>query len=71
MRIANIFNKNLSMKDVVIACAVNPDVLPHIKALNHTGKRGRPSATVNGKVVVSTLIKHNAKDAIAFVKELV
>ena len=71
MRIANIFNKTLSMKDVVVACAVHPDVLPHIKALTHTGKRGRPSATVNGKLVVSTLIKHKAKDAIAFVKELV
>lgn len=71
MRIASIFNKPLAMKDVINACAVHPDVLPHIKALTHTGKRGRPSATVNGKLVVSALIKHKAKDAIAFVRELV
>jgi hypothetical protein len=71
MRIANIFNKTLSMKDVVNACAVHPDVLPHIKALTKTGKRGRPSGKVNGKLVVSALIKHKAQDAIAFVRELV
>jgi hypothetical protein len=69
-RIPSIFNTNLPMSKVIIACAIEPDCIPAIKALNHTGKRGRPSKTVNGKAVHSVLTKAKAPAAMAAFKEL-
>lgn len=69
-RIPNLFNVDLPMSKVIIACAIEPDCVPAIKALNRTGKRGRPSKTVNGKKVYSILTRAKAPAALAAFKEL-
>lgn len=70
-RIPSIFNTTMPLSKVIIACAIEPDVVPAIKALTHTGKRGRPSNKVNGKAVFSLLTKAKAPAALAAFKEMV
>lgn len=70
-RIANIFNTDLPVKKVICAIAAEPHTVPLVKALTHTGKRGRPKATINGRKVLEVLTKAKAAYALKAFKELV
>lgn len=70
-RIANIFNVDLPINKVLIAVAGEPHTVPLVKALVHTGKRGRPAHTVNAKRVFSVLNKANAPFAMSQLREMI
>ena len=62
----------LPIKSVISVCAMHPAILPDIRKLTHTGKRGRPASTVKMRDVL-TVIKAN-KDArflTSFVRNLI
>jgi hypothetical protein len=60
----------LNLNEVIKVCAVDPDVVPHLKALSHTGKRGRPSSKVKAFKVERVLKKHKAVTALKLLSEM-
>lgn len=70
-RIPNIFDRDVSVKAVLAAVAVDPDVVKDVKALTLTGKRGRPKATINAKKVFSVLTAKKAVTGLSYLKQMV